>query len=118
MNDDMNRTSVPPFPATIEQALAIQRGFAHAPQAVRVPATNGTDTLAERQSQDRWRDIYGPVLARVGLSLVGMDAACTIVSCRACGREWRISTAAGLSEAAMLCPSTCNRVLIAETGDL
>jgi hypothetical protein len=112
MNDDMKRPSPPPFPATIEEALAIQRGFAHAPEAVRIPATNSTDTLAERQSQDRWRDTYGPVLARAGLSLVGMDVACAVVSCRACGREVaRLSTAMGLSEA-ILCPAKCNQIFL------
>jgi len=113
-NDDMRRPT-PNFPETIEQALQIQRGFGQAPISARMQAAPITpSTPAERLAQHQWRDIYTAVLARYGLVLGEVDATGATIACRACGLEWRISTATGLSESTLICEGRCNLAFVAE----
>ncbi len=115
--DDDFRRPAPPFPATIEEAERLQRGFHQKPQAIRAQAPGKPITQEGRMMRDEWRATYGDVLRKVGLALGEIGVADAVVSCVACEREFRIPLAKGLSAAGLLCPSPkhCNQLAIEET---
>ena len=121
---DWNRPS-PAFPATIEEALSLQRaqaqGSATARPGFTPPAskfTTAEQRLEEARRLHTWADQNGGVISSASVAaLEGVSEDGARLTCKACRHSWLIPTTHGPSETHLLCPrGQCNRLAVTDEG--